>query len=66
MLNVFNTNYEIIEEVARDEFKWRLSRKDPWGPNAEWDIVWSDVAPGLSYWKEMKPYQKINHFPGMF
>lgn len=56
MFNIFNTNYEIIEEVAKEEFKWRLSRKDPWGPNAEWDIVWSDVAPGLSYWKEMKPY----------
>jgi tubulin polyglutamylase TTLL6/13 len=28
--------------------------------------MWADVAPGLNYWKELKPFQKINHFPGMY
>lgn len=63
---MFNTTYEIIEEVAKNEFNWKLSRKDPWNTNIEWDIGWMDVAPGLSYWKDMKPFQKINHFPGMY
>jgi tubulin polyglutamylase TTLL6/13 len=63
---VFNTQYDIIKEVGRREFNWKLSNRDPWTTQIEWDIIWADVAPMLERWKEMKPFQKINHFPGMY
>jgi len=52
--------------VGKKNFGWKLSHRDPWNTNIEWDIVWTDVAPMLEKWKEMKPFQKINHFPGMY
>ena len=56
VLNVFHTQYEIIEEVAKKNLNWKLSRRDPWNTQIEWDIAWVDVAPALGYWKEMKPF----------
>ena len=64
--NVFHTQYDLIKEIAKKCFSWKLSHRDPWNTNIEWDIIWSDTAPSLQYWKEMKPFQKINHFPGMY
>jgi tubulin polyglutamylase TTLL6/13 len=32
----------------------------------EWDIYWTDNAVTPEQLAKMKPYQKINHFPGMF
>ena len=52
--------------MGKKEFGWKLSHRDPWNTQIEWDIQWSDVAPWLEKWKEMKPFQKINHFPGMY
>jgi hypothetical protein len=64
--NIHYAPYDVIKEVAKKDFNWRISRKEPWNPYIEWDIVWTDVAPSLDKWKEMRPFQKINHFPGMF
>eukprot|EP00347_Sterkiella_histriomuscorum_P018900 403343740 len=65
--NAFNTQYSIIKDIARKEFGWRvISQKDPWAPNVDWDIQWTDLAPPLEKFPKIKPYQKINHFPGMF
>jgi hypothetical protein len=46
--NAFNTQYDVIKEVAKKVFGWRvISQKDPWIPGTEWDISWTDVAPAL-------------------
>lgn len=66
VFNVCNTEYEIVELVGKKCFNWKLSKRDPWNTYIEWDINWTDCAPALQYWKEMKPFQKINHFPGMY
>ena len=62
----FNTIYDIIKDTGKKDFNWKLSNRDPWVTQIEWDIQWADVAPALERWKEMKPFQKINHFPGMY
>lgn len=56
VFNVFNTQYDVIKEVGRREYNWKLSNKDPWYTQIEWDIIWADVAPNLERWKEMKPF----------
>lgn len=66
VFNIHNTIYDVIKEVAKRDFNWKISHKDPWNTYIEWDIQWADVAPMLEKWKEMKPFQKINHFPGMY
>ena len=32
----------------------------------DWDLAWTDGAVNAETLSKMKPYQKINHFPGMF
>lgn len=56
VFNVFNTQYDVIKEVGRREYNWKLSKRDPWNTQIEWDIIWCDVAPMLDRWKEMKPF----------
>ena len=38
--------------------------KDPEDKN--WDVWWTDSAVQPEHLAKMNPYQKINHFPGMF
>lgn len=61
-VNVALTKYKIVRYVAKKVFDYRLCRND----NEDWDICWIDS--GISHEKlmKMKPYQRINHFPGMF
>jgi tubulin polyglutamylase TTLL6/13 len=34
--------------------------------NEDWDIFWTDGGVLPERIAKMKPYQKVNHFPGMF
>jgi len=69
VLNVSNTKYHVVRYVARTLFKMRLSgvayHHDYENPNDEWDLFWTDGTVGPDKLYRMKPYQRINHFPGM-
>ena len=30
VFNVFNTIYDVIKEVGKKDFNWKLSHRDPW------------------------------------
>ena len=32
----------------------------------EWDLLWTDGSVQVDKLYRMKPYQRINHFPGMY
>lgn len=65
--SLLDTQYQIIKDIAKKEFGWRVtSQRDPWLPGVDWDVQWTDLAPPLDRFPKIKPYQKINHFPGMF
>lgn len=70
MLNVSQTRYNVVRYVARTVFKMRLSgaayMPDYSNPNDEWDIFWTDSGVQVDKLYRMKPYQRINHFPGMY
>jgi len=38
VFNVFNTIYDVIKEVGKKDFNWKLSQRDPWNTQIEWDI----------------------------
>ena len=59
--NVFDTEYEVVKQVASETFSWRLSELE----DDEWDITWTDNAVPSDKLTRMRPYQHINHFPGM-
>jgi hypothetical protein len=30
VFNIFHTQYDVIKEVGRREYNWKLSNRDPW------------------------------------
>jgi len=66
--NVLNTEYTIIKEVLENEMKCKLCYDaEDIGSEAgkEWDLYWHDLIITPEQLSKLKPYQKVNHFPGM-
>lgn len=60
LINLCNTNYPVLTNVAR-ELGMGIVRR----PRAEnCNIVWHDTFPGLEVLMQLKQWQRINHFPG--
>lgn len=47
-------------------FRYKISCGRVRRAESEWDIFWTDWAVQSDQLVKMKPYQKINHFPGMY
>ena len=68
VVNVVHAEYNIIKEVIRDTMHWKPSYKvlhDKDCSNIEWDLYWHDLIINPELLMKVKPYQKVNHFPGM-
>ena len=61
--NVAFTKYEIVKHVSQKIFGWKLTNDEE---DEKWDILWTDSAVPPERLAKMLPYQKINHFPGMY
>ena len=57
----FKVSYKNQEPEAMDNFKYDFDK----GPE-DWDLFWTDGGVLPERISKMKPYQKVNHFPGMF
>lgn len=77
MVNLSNCKYFVIKFVLKSIFNFKVSFKqqsveemesgfDYSAANEDWDIFWSDQGVLPERIAKMKPYQKVNHFPGMF
>jgi tubulin polyglutamylase TTLL6/13 len=72
MINFSHCKYFVNHFVAEHLFNFKLSMKnlEEDGAKEDWDILWTDgkLTWAISAEKifSMKPYQKCNHFPGMF
>ncbi|KAK6631287.1 hypothetical protein RUM44_005813 [Polyplax serrata] len=54
-----NCRYEVVRRVA-----YRMGMREV--PEDEsWNLFWTDLSISVERCKEMKRFQKINHFPGM-
>lgn len=54
-----NSRYTVLTRVARS-LGYRIVKE-----TQLWNILWADSIPGVEVYKDMKRFQKINHFPGM-
>eukprot|EP00742_Colponemidia_sp_Colp-10_P006292 GILJ01006742.1.p1 GENE.GILJ01006742.1~~GILJ01006742.1.p1 ORF type:complete len:903 (+),score=134.08 GILJ01006742.1:151-2859(+) len=61
VLNLVNTKYPVIRECG-EKMGYTMSRDD----EEDWDLYWIDTSVSPERLMAMKPYQKINHFPGMY
>jgi hypothetical protein len=77
--NLSNTKYFIVKFVLKSLFNFKISHKPQdldkmdnrdysfdMSHNQDWDLFWSDAGVLPERVSKMKPYQKVNHFPGMF
>lgn len=48
--------------AAKKVYNMKLTHND----DDDWDICWRDGAVSCDMLYKMKPYQRINHFPGMY
>lgn len=55
-----NTQYNVIRRVANTFLMAQVSEKEAW------NILWTDLSVSVSRCKQMKSFQMINHFPGMY
>jgi tubulin polyglutamylase TTLL6/13 len=62
IVNVAQTKYMVVRYVSKKIYKMRLTRSD----DEDWDVCWQDGAVQCEQLQRMKPYQRINHFPGMY
>lgn len=59
--NVAHTKYTILRKVVKRDFKMRLNEEDC----DDFDLLWCDLGLPPERIMRMKPYQRVNHFPGM-
>ena len=77
-MNVYCTEYDVIKKVARKclGFKLRNYMEDHDGAIRrgqhnqklvkEWDVSWHDLSITPDFLAKLNPYQKVNHYPGMY
>ncbi|XP_058476834.1 tubulin polyglutamylase ttll6 isoform X1 [Solea solea] len=58
-INMTNCKYDSVRRAAR-----RYGLREA-ADGEEWTLFWTDFSVSLERVKDMKRYQKINHFPGM-
>lgn len=61
IINILNTQYSVVREVAKKEFRFKASLN----AGSEWDLFWADTGVTADLLTKMKPYQKVNHYPAM-
>ena len=59
-INVSQTQYTVVSDVA-SELGWRLSQTC----KEDWDLCWMDTGMTPERLIRLRPYQRINHYPGM-
>ena len=62
IINIAETKYGVLPHVTKKLLNWKTSRTD----DENWDVWWTDGQVHSDKLAKMRPYQKINHFPGMY
>lgn len=63
-VNTSDCKHNLIEHVYTKILNWKIINDDEEDYNC--DIIWNDGACNQDLLGLLKPYQKINHFPGIF
>ena len=77
-MNVYCTEYDVIKKVARKVLGYKMReypedhdgaiRKGQHNQKLvkEWDVSWHDLSITPDFLAKLNPYQKVNHYPGMY
>jgi len=66
--NLRYTHYRVLKEVMENEMGWKVTceaEDDTIPSSKEWDLFWHDISITSEMLARLKPFQKVNHFPGM-
>ena len=63
-INLSDAKYDVIHHVCKNMLNWQIIKNDE--ENMRCDIIWNDTACNQDILGKLKPYQKLNHFPGIF
>ena len=55
-------HYTSVKEAGKHWLEWHLTKKE----KSDWDVAWYDGPVNIQFIKEMKKYQRVNHFPGIY
>ena len=55
IINTFNSDYPIIDEVARDVMGWRVVKEQEW-TKSDFDLWWSDLGIDGYFLSGLKSY----------
>lgn len=62
-INLSHCNYEIIKHSCENLLQWKVFKNDE--ENTNCDIIWHDSQINENLLAHIKPYQRLNHFPGI-
>ena len=62
-IHVAGTRYAVVKYVARRQLGWQLTRLSN---TDNWNVMWTDSTITPALLASMKPYQRVNHFAGMY
>lgn len=62
IVNIANTQYEVVEDIVNG-LKWKVNVE---ADDRECDVYWQDNALTPDQLSQLKTYQRVNHFPGMY
>ena len=60
-INVSYSKYEVVRNVAANVFQMKVQEEE----SDQFDVFWCDGAIAPEKLQRLKPYQRLNHFPGM-
>ena len=61
-INLTHCKYDVVYDCAED-LGWKPCFDED---NIEWDVLWIDTSVSVERVMRLQPFQKINHFPGMY
>ena len=60
--NIQYTEYDVVKEVLKERFNCKLRNSEGY----DFDIIWVDTGVNSAMVSKLKPYQKVNHYHGMY
>ena len=58
-----HTRYIAVKDVGKNVMEYHLTKKLK---QDVWDICWYDAPIDAVFVRNMQPYQRVNHFPGIY
>jgi len=62
VVNITSCKYQAVVD-ATESLNWRVCDDED---ETEWNVFWTDTSVTSTFVSSLQPYQRVNHFPGMY